>query len=212
MKNENIFWIDGLTSPSARRISNNVIEKIEMEIEVKILKIEYAKFPDKNVKRLKETLRIEEYAKEAIQRFPNNSNEYPILIGCSMGGLIAKYLVQKMNLRVKGLILLATPNKGINLSLVEKIFLKIIGPVPCVEDMRPKSDFLKSLGKSPLEEYYYFFGGINDSRVDIGSNLPLKGPKSILVKTGHADMVDVETITKLVNVIRILILASNQSL
>ena len=157
-------------------------------------------------------LGIEEYAKATIRKLPNNSNKYPILIGCSMGGLIARYLIEKMDLKVKGLILLATPNKGINLSIIEKVFLKIIGPIPCVEDMRPESDFLKSLGRSSLEKYYYFFGGTKDFRVDVNSSVPFKGPKSILIEAGHAEMVNVETIMKLANVIKILILASNQSL
>ena len=211
MENQRVFWIDGLTSPSAKRMSDEVRKRIEQEIETKILKIEYAEFPDKNMKRLRGALGIEEYAKEAIQRLPNHSKKYPILIGCSMGGLIARYLIEKMDLKVKGLILLATPNKGINLSLIEKIFLKMIGPIPCVQDMRPESDFLKSLGRSSFEEHYYFFGGTNDSRVKINSSLPLKGSKSILIDGGHID-VDVETITKLANIIKILILARNKSL
>ena len=204
--------MEGLTSPSARKTSNRIIEKLEYEIEEKIGKINYANFPDKNIKRLKEAVGIEDYARYAIQKFPINTNKYPILIGCSMGGLIARHLVEKMNLRVKGLILLATPNKGINLSLVEKVFLKIIGPIPCVEDMRPESSFLKSLGKSPFEESYYFFGGTNDSRVNVNSSLPIKGLRSILVNTGHTDMITAQMITKLASIIKALIRTSNQSL
>jgi len=212
MRNENIFWVEGLTSPSARIISDKIIEKLEHEIEEKIWKIKYANFPDKNIKRLKMAIGIEGYAKRAIQKFPINTNKYPILIGCSMGGLIARYLIEKMNLKVKGLILLATPNKGINLSFMEKFFVKIIGPIPCVEDMRPESAFLKSLGESPFEKFYYFFGGKNDSRVNVNSSLPIKSCRSIQINTGHTDMITAQMITKLADTIKTLILASNQSL
>ena len=212
MKKQNIFWIEGFSSPPTKKITDEVIEKIEQVIERKIEKIEYIKFPKKNMKKLKKAIGIKEYAKEIIRVFPNNPNEYPIIIGCSMGGLVARFLIEKMNLKVKGLILLATPNKGINLSLTEKVFLKIIGPVPCIEDMRPESDFLKSLGKSPLEEDYYFFGGINDARVSVDSSLPTKGPRSVLINAGHSEMVNIEAIIKLASIIKVLILASNQSL
>jgi len=211
MGKENIFWIEGFTSPSTRTIADEVIKKIEKEIGEEIEKIEYVNFINKNVKKLKESLRIIEYAKKIAQELLSNSinsDKYPIIIGCSMGGLIARHLVEKMGLEVRGLILLATPNKGIRLSLPERIFLKIIGPVLCVEDMKPGSDFLKSLEDPPLEECYYFFGGINDSRVNIGSSLPIKGSRSILVNARHKDTADAEAIMKVVSIIKTLILTT----
>ena len=211
MEKGDIFWIEGFTTPSTRTIADIAIKKIAEEIGKEIRKIEYVKFLNKNVKKLKESLGIIEYANIIAQKFPSNSNDpnkYPIIIGCSMGGLIARHLVEKMGLRVKGLILLVTPNKGIRLSLIEKIFLKIIGPVLCVKDMKPGSDFLKSLGDPPLKEYYYFFGGINDSRVDIHSSLPMKGPRSILVNGRHKDTADTEAIIKIVSIIKTLMLTT----
>ena len=215
MKREEIviIWLDGLTSPSAKKISNKVRKGIEQELGIEIIKIEYAQFSDRNLERLTEARGIKEYAEVAFRILSDILDKYSItiFIGCSMGGLIARYLVEVMGLRVSGVILLAVPNRGIELSRIEKIFLKIKRPIPCVEDMRPGSVFLKSLKDSSFENYY-FFGGTEDSRVNINSSLPLKGSKSFPINAGHAEMVDNQTIMKLVNIIKILMQASNQSL
>jgi len=207
-----IIWMDGLTSPFAEKISNKVRKALEQELGIEIIKIEYAHFSDRNLERLTEARGIKEYAEVAFRILSGILEKHSfIIIGCSMGGLVARYLVEIMGLRVKGLILLAVPNKGIELSRIEKIFLRIKRPIPCVEDMRPGSDFLKSLKDSSFENYY-FFGGTEDSRVNINSSLPLKDSKSFPINTGHTEMVDNQTIIKLANIIKTLMLASSQSL
>ncbi len=66
-----------------------------------------------------------------------------ILIGHSMGGLLARYYIGhlKENSYVEKLITIGTPHKGTKLWSFTYS--------PCGTDMRPKSDFLKKLGLIP---------------------------------------------------------------
>jgi len=98
------------------------------------------------------------------------SSKSVILIGYSMGGLIARYLVEKMEFPAKTVILIGTPNKGIKLSRWEKLFLKIIS-VPCIEDMKENSKFLRRLGIKSLPNYYWL-GSDRDERVPLSSSIP----------------------------------------
>jgi len=197
-----IVLIEGLTSLDGRRKIREVVGRIEAEVQTPIQIIEYVEFVEHSVKKLKKSSGIEEYAKEIIKNF--NPNESLILIGYSMGGLVARWMVEKMGLEIKGLIFLAVPHRGINLSRREKVLLKLIGTVACVKDMKQGSAFLKSLGNPSSDECYYFFGATEDSRVALNSSLPIDNGRSVLVNAKHKDVADDQIIRKIADIIRLL--------
>ena len=102
---------------------------------------------------------IQEYASELksiIQLAKDcTGSEQVILIGHSMGGLVSrKYMVDYGNTSVNKLITLATPHYGFNeFTRPEIIFMMLnffTGRQKEVEQMRPKSDFLKELDKDDI--------------------------------------------------------------
>jgi triacylglycerol esterase/lipase EstA (alpha/beta hydrolase family) len=85
-------------------------------------------------------------------------NKSIILIGHSLGGLVARAIVNDVN--AKAIFLLNTPQKG-------AVILDWIYPIKkkydCSEnDMRPESDFLKNLPKIDSKTTIYEIVGLND--------------------------------------------------
>ena len=87
-----------------------------------------------------------------------------IFVGYSLGGLIVRWMVEKMGVLAKAVILVGTSNKGIKLSLKEKALLQII-EIPCTEEMKEDSSFLKVLNRNVTPISYYYLGGRIDKRI-----------------------------------------------
>lgn len=116
----------------------------------------------------------------------------PILIGYSMGGLVSRYLVERMGLSVKATILVGTSIRGIKFSklpLWQRLMLKIRTP-PCVKDMEEGSEFLKELNKNPPGDNYYYIVSGCDNLVPLSSILPgVAEEKKKVVPTDHSGLI-----------------------
>ena len=104
-----------------------------------------------------------------------NSNEPIILIGYSMGAVIAIYLVERMDIPAKAVILVGCPLDGIKLSWWKRLLLKIV-KIPSVENIRENSDFLELLNKNPsvfgwFRRDYYWLAGKYDKLVPLKSSI-----------------------------------------
>ena len=97
-----------------------------------------------------------------------------ILVGYSLGGLVARVLVEKMKINAQAVILVGTPNMGVKLNRWEKLLIKIIKR-PTIEEMLPNSEFLKNLNENYeklwLQTRYYLLAGTKDKRVPLESAL-----------------------------------------
>ena len=113
---------------------------------------------------------IPEYASVVRDKIGETGDD-TIFVGYSLGGLIVRWMVEKMGVLAKAVILVGTPNKGINLSLKEKVLLQII-EIPCIEEMKEDSLFLKSLNRDVMPISYYYFGGRIDKRVPLELSMP----------------------------------------
>lgn len=184
---ETIVLVGGFSGLKQKQRLKMLTDEIKKEFpEVKVWIPEYFEKYGRIGKYLRRKT-ISEYAavvKEKIGTF----EEPPILIGYSMGGLICRYLVEKMDFPAKLVILVGTPNKGIRLSWFEKLLLKRI-KIPCLEDMREKSNFLQILGIKSMPNYYWI-GSDHDERVSWNSSIP----SEIRYNTrGYAGMAGVST-------------------
>lgn len=116
-----------------------------------------------------------------------------ILIGYSFGGVIARLLEERLNFQARAVILVGTPNKGIKLSLWEKVFLKILLSKLSIEEVEENSWFLRKLNEayqrwSPSARYY-LIAGKYDKRVPIESALGIKSYKNIVIDTDHSGLI-----------------------
>ena len=125
------------------------------------------------------------------------SGEPTILIGYSMGGLIARTLVERLEIRAQAVVLVGTPNKGIKLSWWEKLLLRIFKK-PCVRGMLPESPGLQHLNKEYIEEYkekklvtrYYLIAGKEDKKVPLNSAMGIIDAQgSIILSTDHSGLI-----------------------
>ncbi|KAF5437683.1 tRNA A37 methylthiotransferase MiaB [Candidatus Methanophagaceae archaeon] len=136
---------------------------------------------------------IPEYA-GAVWDITGETGGDTIIIGYSLGGLIARYMVERMNFPAKAVILVGTPNRGINLFLKEKLLLKIV-KIPCIEEMRKGSEFIESFAERKPPPDYYYLGGKYDKRVSLSSSAPLsiyalpRHKRSIIINTGHSGLI-----------------------
>lgn len=121
------------------------------------------------------------------------SGEPLILIGYSMGGLIARVLVEKVGIQAKAVILVGTPNRGIKLSRWEKLLLKIVRR-PLIEDAKEHSKFLRELNenykKLSIKTKYYLIAGWQDKRVPPSSVHAIEAKKHItLLGVDHSGLI-----------------------
>lgn len=85
---------------------------------------------------------LEFYAKEVAEEIERIKPT--VIIAHSMGGLIARYLIEQMGYQIEKLIMLETPNQGIPSWPIK------IGMLPnwqSVQDMKRNSDFMQKLNK-----------------------------------------------------------------
>jgi hypothetical protein len=130
--------------------------------------------------------KISEYAAKVASEIPKGGK--PVLIGYSMGGIIARYLVENLGIQAKAVILVGTPNRGIKLKLWEKLLLKLL-KVPCLEELMRIEKVLTDVKKVPIQKYY-FIGGKRDKRVPTWSSVPLgEDKKGFIVDCGHSALI-----------------------
>ena len=199
---KDVIFIEGFVGPKGRRHARKLAKKIEQEIEKRITIIEYIEHVESflGIKKFQKSKSIIEYSEIIHKRIKELEIKEFVLIGYSAGAIIARYLVEKMELEAK-IILIAAPNKGIRLYWWERLFFKAIGGTPlCVKDILPNSRLLQHLG--PLNPDYYCLAGSSDKRVSIESSLPLSNSheRSFLIKASHKKLVikAVPIITKII--------------
>lgn len=180
-----IIVIGGFSSTGGERIAS-LVEAIRRESfpGIEVLAPNYFEIYGRLGKFLRKKT-ISEYAR-------NIKLEEPIelVIGYSMGGIILRYLVEKMKFPTKAVILVGTPNRGIKLSRWEKHLLKLV-KVPCIRDIEENSEFLKELS-IPDSENYYFIGSDKDEKVDIESAIPIpirKEGKFYVLHCNHSGLI-----------------------
>ena len=172
---EIVVLIEGFSSTRGKKRFQVLVDEIKREFPgIEILIPEYFE----GYGRIGQFFRkktISEYAatvKKRIEKEVREKDKSFVLIGYSMGGLIVRYLVEKMEFPAKTVILIGTPNKGIKLSWWEKLLLKIIN-IPCIEDMKENSEFLRTLQIKSLPNYYWL-GSDRDKRVPFNSSIPIE--------------------------------------
>ena len=137
--------------------------------------------------------RLQDYSEEIIEwckKYTPSSDPIRIVIGYSMGGLIARYIAKRLP-SVQKLILVSTPNLGINKPARWKRLL--LWRVKCVKDTLPKSAFLEKLNSElPLNCKVYLIGGSKDEVVSLDSTLGITAlPENhkVILPLGHSELI-----------------------
>lgn len=190
-----IIVIGGFSSTGGERIAS-LVEAIRREaFPGEVLAPNYFEIYGKIGKYFRRKT-IHKYAKDLLRLnlVDLNENEPIVLIGYSMGGVVLRYLVEKMQFPTqfptKTIVLVGVPNRGIKLSPLERVLLKII-KVPCIRDIEENSEFLKELS-IPDSENYYFIGSDKDEKVDIESAIPIpirKEGKFYVLHCNHSGLI-----------------------
>ena len=131
--------------------------------------------------KFKSHLTIEQYAAIVEKSIMDARKQYPgasvMVMGHSLGGLIARFLCAKGVFSPKNMILVGTPNMGISFGWLADGILKILASkhlcnVPVFYQMLRESDFLKMLNANGIPEAYYI-SGLKDKVVPLWSSDPL---------------------------------------
>lgn len=121
--------------------------------------------------------RIEDYAAVVEKTIIVQRQEYPeakiYVLGHSLGGLIARYLQQKNLFPENQMILVGTPNRGIELNLILRILAKICN-VPLASQIDKKSNFLYILNMRGVPSKAHYIYGELDNVVPRESSDPLR--------------------------------------
>lgn len=135
---------------------------------------------------------LEEYAEKVLKEAERAEQLYgptTIIIGYSMGGLIARYVAKRLT-HVEKLILVGTPNLGLNIGRLKRLFL---GRIKCLTDSLLGSDFLKKLNEElPLECKCYIVAGSKDEFAPMESSLAvldIPEEQKIILPLGHSELI-----------------------
>lgn len=188
----NIVLIEGFSATKGSKrlkvLADEIEERFPME---KVFTVEYFEKYGKIGKFLRKKT-IPNYADVVLSQIPKNIFN-PIIIGYSMGGIIARYLVEKIRFQAREVILVGTPNKGIKLSTIERLL-----PLPqCVKDIEENSNFLSNLNlnltgnaEKLFFKNYYFIGSKSDKRVPLESSIPIRiAGKFFILDTTHSNLI-----------------------
>ncbi|MDD5568805.1 MAG: hypothetical protein PHG23_00060 [Candidatus Pacebacteria bacterium] len=175
-----VIAIQGWSESKAARNFSLARKELENIPGVKVLIPEYLDATGKFTK-FRSHKKVHEYAIVIRQAYDNVRREYPnariILVGHSLGGVIARYLHRTISeISDKDLILVAAPNHGIDyrtlggpfgivaLPVVELLATRPLCNVPVFFQLLKGSKFLKVLNELPAKNAYYIVGS-RDSTV-----------------------------------------------
>jgi len=196
----NVVIIPGFSSLRGKERLKLLIKKLKDEFpKAKIVCPDYLEKYQKPVVLTAGKKSILEYAKICKEIILRQKVNGPIfIIGYSLGGLLARVLVETMEINAQTIILVGTPNKGIKLNRWEKLILKILKR-PAIQEMLPNSQFLKKLNEDysrlQLKTKYYLLAGSKDKRVPIWSALGIEFIKSegtFIGSTNHSGLIPKE--------------------
>jgi len=184
-----IIIVGGFSSTGSKRLKT-LEEEIKKNFpEEKVLVPEYFERYGKLGKYLR-TKTIPEYAWNVQRETLFINNDEPILIGYSMGGIITRFLVEKIGLKAKEVILVGAPNRGVKINFVEDKLVGKLVSLPCIREIQPESNFLRLLNWNWHPEGYYFIGSDRDERVPINSAIPMKEEgKFFILHTSHSGLI-----------------------
>lgn len=176
-----VFAIQGWTEAGSWKNSllAGLFEKIPR---VKVVVPDYMDGTGKFAK-FKSHLRIEQYAARVRAVYEQTEKTYPnvpiLVVGHSLGGLIARYLCNEGLFLSKDMVLAGTPNKGIGggagkivLSIV-KILARHVFNVPVLSELLEGSKFLQVLNRRGIPRDAIYIRGLLDTTVLAGSSDPL---------------------------------------
>jgi len=142
------------------------------------------------------TQSIDDYVKYVVKEISEMGN-IEIIIAHSMGGLIARSLIEQYNLKARKLIMLEVPNGGVPRWYAKRFFPLNL----CVKDMTRGSNFLQKLNryKKVETEYIHVIGllGLLSKKT---FNLQLAKTTSMLVRH-HKMLTNRKIIKKIINLL-----------
>jgi len=138
--------------------------------------------------KFKSHLRIEQYAARVRSVYKQTEKAYPsvpiLVVGHSLGGLVARYLYNEGLFYSKNMILAGTPNKGVSYKMFGGEFGRIVLPilkvlarksicnVPVFYQLLEGSDFLKELNEGGIPRNAHYIRGCFDTVVEAESSDP----------------------------------------
>jgi len=137
-------------------------------------------------------LTVEQYAVSVEAAYRKAQKDYPnaliLVMGHSLGGIIARYLCKTRLFQAKNMILVGTPNHGIDFGLVLNGFLKFLANkrlcnVPVFNQLLMGSEFLRKLNKCGVPPAACYIRGAKDNIVAPWSSDPLS--QAIVVDCDH---------------------------
>jgi pimeloyl-ACP methyl ester carboxylesterase len=111
-----------------------------------------------------------------------------VLLGHSLGGIIARMVQVRQKISDEDLILCGTPNLGIRMGKIKKFFFGVLAGknlcnVPIFEELLPGSHFLVKLNQEGIP-IAHFVSGIHDEKVELCSSDP--HGTATMVDCGHS--------------------------
>jgi pimeloyl-ACP methyl ester carboxylesterase len=176
-----IFAIQGWTEAGAWK--NSLLGRLFETISgVRVVIPDYMDGTGKFAK-FKSHLRIEQYAARVRAVYEQTEKTYPdvpiLVVGHSLGGLIARYLCNEGSFLSKDMVLAGTPNKGIGgelgrfLPIVKILASRHVCNVPVLYQLLAGSKFLQVLNRKGIPRDAHYIRGLLDITVSAGSADPL---------------------------------------
>lgn len=131
--------------------------------------------------KFKSHLTIEQYAAVVDRAIADAKKQYPeaviMVMGHSLGGVIARFLCAKGVFPPRNMILVGTPNLGIDFGWFITGILKILATkklcnVPTFYQLLKGSNFLSELNKNGVPDDAYYISGTKDNVVPLWSSDP----------------------------------------
>jgi len=139
--------------------------------------------------------RLGDYAQEVLEAakdYEVMNGPITIIIGYSMGGLIARYVAKRLS-NVEKLLLIGTPNLGIETDRIARWKKLFLWRIKCVKDTFPDSKFLRQLNSElPLNCQVFLIVGSKDKFVSLESGLGIIGVpenQKIVLPLGHSELI-----------------------
>lgn len=192
-----IVLIHGFGHRTSEERFRHLILRLKREIpRAHIIPVNYLKkYPNKEIKTKifhgKESL--EEYAEIVCEKIESQRKHRKlIIIGTSLGGLVARVVIEKKGVRADAVILAGVPNNGVNINPFERIGL-IFSKKKWVEEIKKGNKFLSAMNEElktrNLSTKYYLMAGLKDKRVPKKSALALKAARHIEVDASHWEII-----------------------